>query len=95
MSTKRELLRLAQETAMILVTTARLAVEGRDGDRQEVPLADITDVVVGATGSGAEAGYAVCGQHWRPGAALVATLADEAEAHRLAQTIVDAACAAP
>ncbi len=91
MSTERELLRLAQETAMMLVTTARLAVEGRDGRRQEVQLANITDVVVGATGSGTGAGYAVRVQHWRPGPALVVEVDDEGEARRLAQAIVAAA----
>jgi hypothetical protein len=90
-STEQELLRLAQETATIVVTTARIAVEGRDGSRQEVPLADSTDVVVGAAG----AGYVVRVQHWRPGPALVAELADAGTARRLAQAIVAAARAAP
>ena len=89
MSTERELLRLAQETATIIVTTARIAVEGRDGTRQAVQLADITDVVVGAAGAGT--GYVVRVQHWRPGPALVAEVADEGEARRLAQAIVAAA----
>ena len=95
MSTERELLRLAQETATIIVTSARVAVEGRDGSRQEVHLADITDVVVGAAGAGAGAGYAVRVQHWRPWPALVATLDDEGAARRLAQAIVAAAREVP
>ena len=93
MSTERELLRLAQETATIIVTTARVAVERRDGGRQEVPVADITDVVVGAARAGA--GYVVRVQHWRPGPALVAEVDDAGEARRLAQAIVAAARAAP
>ncbi len=64
MSTERDRLRLERETATIILTTARLAVEGRDGARQEVSLAEITDVVVGA--AGARAGCAVRVQHWRP-----------------------------
>ena len=91
MATERELLRLAQETATIIVTTARVAVEGRDGRWQEVQLADITDVVVGAAG----AGYVVRVQHWHPGPAPVVELDDEGEARRLAQAIVAAARAAP
>ena len=69
----------------------RVVLEDRAGRREEVELADITDVVVGAAGTG----YAVRVQHWRAGPALVATLDDEGEARRLAQAIVDAACAAP
>ena len=55
-ATERERLQLAQETAAISVTSARVALAGRDGRRREVPLADITDVVVGAAGSRAGAG---------------------------------------
>jgi hypothetical protein len=77
------------------VTTARVVIEERGGSRAEVRLADITDVVVGAAGSGVGAGYAVRVQHWRPGPALVAALADEREARRLAEAIVAAARAAP
>ncbi len=95
MSTERELLRLERETATIILTTARLAVEGRDGGRQEVRLADITDVVVGAAGPGAGVRYAVQVKHWRPGPALVVEVDDEGEARRLAQAIVAAARAAP
>ena len=79
----------------IILTTARLAVEGRDRTRQAVPLADIIDVVVVAAGAGEGAGYAVRVQHWRAEPALVAELDDEGEARRLAQAIVAAARAAP
>ena len=95
MSTERELLRQAQETATIIVTTARVVIEDRAGGRQEVRLADITDVVVGAAGSGAGAEYIVRVQHWRPEPALVAYCATEGEARQLAQAIVAAARAAP
>ncbi len=95
MSTERELLRLERGTVTILVTTARFVIEDRAGRREEVRLGDITDVVVGAAGSGAGAGYAVRVQHWRPGPALLAEVDDEGEARRLAQAIVAAARAVP
>ena len=95
MSAERELLRLERGTATIVVTTQRVVIARHDGDREEVRLADITDVVVGAAAAGAGAGYTVRVQHWRPGPALAATLADEGEARRLAQAIVAAARAAP
>jgi hypothetical protein len=93
-ATERERLRLERGTVTVLVTTARVVLEDRSGHREEVQLADITDVVVGTAGSGAGAGYAVRVQHWQPGPPLVATLDDEGEARRLAQAIVAAARAA-
>ena len=77
------------------MTTAGFVIEDRDGSRAEVGLADSTDVVVGAAGSGAGAGYAVRVQHWRPGPALEASLDDAGEARRLAQAIVEVARAVP
>jgi hypothetical protein len=94
-STERELLRLERGAVTVLVTTARVILEDHAGHREEVQLADITDVVVGAAAAGAGAGYTVRVQHWRPGPALVVELDDEGEARRLAQAIVAAARAAP
>ena len=82
MSMEQELLRLEREGETIIVTSQRVVIARHDGDREEVRQAGITDVVVGAAGSGAGAGYAVRVQHRRPGRAPVATLDDEGAAPR-------------